>query len=162
MGVAEHLTYLLRNLYVSQEATVRTRHETKYCFKIGKGPWWLKGKESTGKAGAIGMWVWSLGQEDPLEGSMATHSSILAQRIPWTEKPGGLQSIGLHRVRHNWNDLECTQHIYTIYKAIYCYSGYLASMKSTLFEMPGWMNYKLESRLQGKISTTSDIEMILL
>ena len=47
-------------------------------------------------------------------------------------------------------------------EAVYCYSGYLASMKSTLFEMPGWMNYKLESRLQGKISTTSDIEMILL
>ena len=38
--------------------------------------------------------VGSLGQEDPLEKSMATHSSILAWRIPWTEKPGGLQSVG--------------------------------------------------------------------
>ena len=36
--------------------------------------------------------VWSLGQEDPLEKGMATHSSILAWRIPWTEEPGGLQS----------------------------------------------------------------------
>ena len=42
----------------------------------------------------------SLGQEDPLEEGMATHSSILAWRIPWTEKPGRLQSIGLQRVRH--------------------------------------------------------------
>ena len=45
--------------------------------------------------------VRSLGQEDPLEKGLATHSSILAWRMPWTEKPGGLQSIGSHRVRHN-------------------------------------------------------------
>ena len=41
-------------------------------------------------------WVQSLGQEDPLEKRMATHSSILAWRIPWTEEPGRLQSIGLN------------------------------------------------------------------
>ena len=46
--------------------------------------------------------VRSLGQEDPLEKETATHSSILAWRIPWTEKHGGLQSIGSQRVRHNW------------------------------------------------------------
>ena len=45
--------------------------------------------------------VLSLGQEDPLEKEMATHSSILAWRIPWTEEPGGLQSMGSQRVRHN-------------------------------------------------------------
>ena len=45
--------------------------------------------------------VRSLGQEDPLEKEMATHSSILAWRIPWTEEPGGLQSTGLQRVRHD-------------------------------------------------------------
>ena len=44
------------------------------------------------------MWVPSLGQEDPLQEGMATHSSILAWRSPWTEEPGGLQSLGLHRV----------------------------------------------------------------
>ena len=44
--------------------------------------------------------VQSLGQEDPLKKQMATHSSILAWRIPWTEEPGGLQSMGLQRVRH--------------------------------------------------------------
>ena len=43
------------------------------------------------------MWVRSLGQEDPLEEGMATHSSILAWRIPWAEEPGGLQSIGSHK-----------------------------------------------------------------
>ena len=42
-----------------------------------------------------------LGQEDPLEKEMATHSSILAWRIPWTEEPGGLQYMGLQRVGHN-------------------------------------------------------------
>ena len=47
-------------------------------------------------------WVWSLGGEDPLEKGMATHSSILAWWIPWTEEPGGLQSIELQRVRHYW------------------------------------------------------------
>ena len=46
-------------------------------------------------------WVRFLGQEDPLEKGMATHSSILAWGIPWTEKPGELQSMGLQRVRHH-------------------------------------------------------------
>ena len=47
-------------------------------------------------------WVWSLGQEDPLEKEMATHSSMLVWRIPWTEEPGGLQSMGSQRVGHDW------------------------------------------------------------
>ena len=46
-------------------------------------------------------WVQSLGQEDPLEEGMATHSSILAWRTPWTEEPGGLQAMGLQRVGHD-------------------------------------------------------------
>ena len=46
-------------------------------------------------------WVQSLGWEDTLEKEMATHSSILAWRIPWLEEPGGLQSMGLQRVRHD-------------------------------------------------------------
>ena len=46
--------------------------------------------------------VWSLGGEDPLENEMASHCSILAWRMPWTEEPGGLQSMGSQRVRHNW------------------------------------------------------------
>ena len=47
------------------------------------------------------MQVRSLGLEDPLEKGMATHPSILAWRIPWTEEPGGLQSMGLQRVGHD-------------------------------------------------------------
>ena len=58
-------------------------------------PWWLSGKEPAF-------------QEDSLEKSMATHSSILAWRISWTEEPGGLQSIGLQRIRYYWSDLACT------------------------------------------------------
>ena len=46
-------------------------------------------------------WVQSLGQEDLLEKEMATHSSILAWKIPWTEEPGRLQSMGSQRVRHD-------------------------------------------------------------
>ena len=45
--------------------------------------------------------VQSLGWKDPLEEDMATHSSLLAWRIPWTEEPGGLQSMGSQRVRHD-------------------------------------------------------------
>ena len=47
-------------------------------------------------------WVRSLGQEDPVEEEMAIHSSILAWKIPWKEEPGGLQSMGLQRVGHDW------------------------------------------------------------
>ena len=47
-------------------------------------------------------WIRSLGWEDHLEKEIATHSSILAWRIPWTKVPGGLQFMGLQRVRHNW------------------------------------------------------------
>ena len=47
----------------------------------------------------------SLGREDPLEEDMATHSRILAWRIPWTQEPGGLVSMGSQRVGHNWGNL---------------------------------------------------------
>ena len=57
------------------------------------------GKES---AYSVGDLVWSLGWEDPLEEEMATHSSIVAWRISWTEGLGGLQSMGSQRVRHDW------------------------------------------------------------
>ena len=55
------------------------------------------------------MWVGSLGQEDPLAEGMTTHSSILAWRIPWTEDPGGVQSMGSQRVEHNQE----TEHTHT-------------------------------------------------
>ena len=84
MGIPEHLTCLLRNLYASQEATVRTGHGTTDWFKLGK------------------------------------------------------------------------EYI----ESVYCHPAYLTSMQSTSYKMLGWRNQKLESRLLGEISTTSDMQMI--
>jgi len=64
-------------------------------------PQWLSGKESTCNAGATEMLVHSQGQEDPLEEGIATHSSILAWRIPWTEEISRLQFMGSQRVGHD-------------------------------------------------------------
>ena len=82
--------------------------------------------------------VQSLGREDPLEKGMATHSSILAWRIPWTEEPGGLQSIGSERVRH---DQETNTHTHTrvldflhlTLKTLPCTVMYGAHVMFTLF-----------------------------
>ena len=59
-------------------------------------------KESACNAGDLGLIPGSLGKKDPLEKGMATHSSLLACRIPWTEEPCGLWSVGSQRVGHNW------------------------------------------------------------
>ena len=62
-------------------------------------------KNSPASAGDAKAWFWSLGQEDSLEEEMATHSSILAWKIPWTEESGRLQSMGSQRVymtEHAW------------------------------------------------------------
>ena len=65
-------------------------------------PSWLRGKEyPLTIQGPQETPVRSLGREDPLEEGMGNHSSTLAWRIPWTEEPGGLQSIGSLRVRHD-------------------------------------------------------------
>ena len=72
-------------------------------------------------------WVQSLGWEDTLQKGIATHSSILAWRIPWTEEPGELQSMGFQRVGHDWapNTFTFNIHIYThtylIHKCTYIY-----------------------------------------
>ena len=63
-------------------------------------------KNPSANAGDAG---WLLSQEDKLKEEMATHSSILAWEIPWTEEPGGLQSMGSQRDRHNW----ATEHAHT-------------------------------------------------
>ena len=84
MGIPEHLSCLLRNLYAGQEATIRTRHRITDWFQIGK----------------------------------------------------------------------------EIFKAVYCHHAYLTYMPSTSCEMPGLMKHKLESRLPGEISITSDMQMI--
>ena len=61
------------------------------------------------------MQVRALGQEGPLEEEMATHSSILTWKIPWTEKPGGLESMGLQRVGHDWARAHARTHTHTSY-----------------------------------------------
>ena len=55
-------------------------------------------------AATLETWVQSMGQEDALEKEMATYSSILAWKIPWTEEPGGLQSMGLRKSRTGLSD----------------------------------------------------------
>ena len=64
-------------------------------------------------------WVWSLGQEDPLEKGMATLSSILAWRIPWIEEPGRLQATGLQRVGHYWMANTFTFIYFYIYRKLW-------------------------------------------
>ena len=56
--------------------------------------------------------VQSLGWEDPLKEGMATHSTILARRIPWREEPGRLCCIGSQRVEHDWSDLACMHNVF--------------------------------------------------
>ena len=74
-------------------------------------------------------WVQSLGREDPLEKEMATHSSTLTWRIPWTEEPGRIQSMGSQSVGHNW----------ATYTQVHAHSGAIPSItvakqRGTLFE----------------------------
>ena len=90
---------------------------------------WLIGKESTGRILMQETWVWSLGQDDPLEKGMTIYSSILAWEIPWTAEPGGLRSMESKRVGHDWSNLTCT-HI-NITNKHFCYNQGSWEKKST-------------------------------
>ena len=80
------------------------------CEKVGGSPDRTGGKEPTCQCRRCKeMRVQSLGREDPLEEGTATHFSILAWRMPRTEEPGKLWSIGWQRVGHNWSNLACMQ-----------------------------------------------------
>ena len=85
MGIPDHLTCLLRNLYAGQEATVRTGHGTTDWFQIGKG---------VHQGCILSLCLFNLY-------AMAPHSSTLAWKIPWMEEPGGLQSVGSLRVGYD-------------------------------------------------------------
>ena len=87
-GVAQNWTWLKR---LSSSSSSSTQSRASLVAQMVKN---LLAIQET--------WVWSLGGEDPLEKEMATHSSILAWRILWTEEPGGLQSIGSQRVWYDW------------------------------------------------------------
>ena len=82
--------------------------------------------------------VCSLGWEDPLEKGMATHSSILAWRIPWTEEPGGLQSMGLQRVRHPSSTNTFTFTFYSLHHHVHCSAAWLLGLsKQKAGSVPG-------------------------
>ena len=114
------------------------------------------------------MQVTSLGQEDPLEKEMATHSSILAWEIPWTEEPGGLQSIGWQRVGHDWatkqQQRECT-HRRRESEGITEAEGRVAWPQAKKFEQPPEDNRGKEcvvpSSFGGNI-TLVDLEFLVL
>ena len=81
--------------------------ENQFCKIWEEGLFSVRILGSRGKPGGSAVknlpaiqetWVWSLGQEDPLEKEMATYFNILAWEIPWTEEPGGLQSMGLQKI----------------------------------------------------------------
>ena len=93
-------------------------------------------------------WVWSLCQENPLEEGMATHSSILAWRIPWTEEPGGLQFIGSQRVGHDWSDLAHTHALLLI--VLWCKLH--LSVNRTVFLAPKLVSALLKVILEAACS----------
>ena len=84
-------------------------------------PWRLTGKEFACQCRRLGFYPWV--REDPLEKEMATHSNILVWRIPWTEKPGELQFMGLQRVRHEWwlNAFSLFTHVSILFQILFPY-----------------------------------------
>ena len=90
-------------------------------------------------------WVWSLGREDPLEEGMATHSSILPWRIPWTEELGRLQSRGSQRLRHDWNNLAQCIYVIEYYSTV--------RRNEVLVHATAWINCE---NTEQKKSTTKD------
>ena len=82
--------------------------DMQYCVTYRGFPGGASGKQSACLIQeTLETQVWYLGWEDLLEEGRETHPSVLAWRIPWTEEPGRLQSIGLHRVGHDWSNLAC-------------------------------------------------------
>ena len=73
-----------------------------FFYLLIRLPRWLSGKEFTCRCRRLQTWVWSLGRKGSLEEEMAPHSNILTWEIPWTEEPGGLQSMGSQRAGHDW------------------------------------------------------------
>ena len=86
------------------------------ALKKNLTPFGSEGKESSCNAEDLQFLV----GEDPLEKSMAIHSSILAWRIPWTEEPGGIQSMGSQRVGHNWSELSAPTLVQWSYFHLVC------------------------------------------
>ena len=113
---AKRFSYTHTHMYVygsfSLYAITGIEYSPLYFYSI---PRWPSGKEYIAKQEPQEMWVRPLSQKDPLEEGMAAHSSLLAWRIPWTEEPDGLQSMGLQRVGH---DL-VTELLFILYTVVY-------------------------------------------
>ena len=94
------------------------------------------GKESTCQCRRHEMWARSLGQEDPLEKGMATHSSILAWEISWMEEPAGLQSMGSQRAGHSWaHTLHGMAIVLCLFKFPYIVTAFLRKLLAPLVEI---------------------------
>ena len=102
---------LIAGKYFTTWATREALYLSNYCqnSSLGRLPWpdhslfYVLVAQLVKNLPAVQeTWAHSLGWEDPLEKGMATHSSILAWRIPWREEPGRLQSMGSQRVGHDW------------------------------------------------------------
>ena len=106
--------YIYMYMYVYIYIHTHTWHPTSVLLP-GKSHGWSGGLQSMGSLRVGHDWATSLSffTFHALEKEMATHSSVLAWRIPGTAEPGGLPSMGLHRVRHNWSDLAVAVYIYT-------------------------------------------------
>ena len=163
-----------------------TIQNSSHCFRFGL-PRWRTGKESTcqSRRRRFDPWV----RKIPLEQEMAAHSSILAWRIPWTERPGRLQSMGSQRVRHDWartdalglpgtetiNNLVCfTVYISLVslvtvqikmYPKLSDFSGYRGTDVPFCFGFWGCLYDVLHTHPEGKVSkkqTKQNLYLILI
>ena len=117
----------------------------------------------------------SLGQEDPLEKETATHSSILAWRIPWTEEPGRLQSMGSQRVGHDWatkTNINVKSSLYNLSLFTLC-KGFMTADERKLFDhlksphLKYWVpfiwfgNLAAKARKEGRIRDSVDLQSLM-
>ena len=111
-------------------------------------------------------WVWALGPEDPLEKGMATHCSILAWRIPWTEKPGGLQSMGSQWVRHEWATI--TPHVSLLWGTFssspsnFAFKPLILCAEKTLIHFVFWFLKIFVAYVPSTIPSSCDKYLIIL
>ena len=96
------------------------------------------------------IWVRSLGREDALEKGTAAHSSVLAWRIPWTEEPGGLLSVGSNRVGHGWGTNTTTPLLS------------ISVQRRTILIMLGFLNYEHAVSLHSLLSSLKVLSNVLV
>ena len=106
--------------------------------------------------------VQSLGWEDPLEKEMATHSSVLAWRIPWMEEPGGLQSMGSQRVGHDWATNTFRRFLQLLEFRRHCYVGLDKSKRTEVYVRRNNNFWKIICMLrQNRPSNISQVTYVL-